>query len=522
MATEQRPSRKTLLLQIVAIAALSTVSGRLGQMLGIPPANVTAVWPPSGIALAAILRFGPRIWPGVWLGGFSVNMLSLFVVRPSLAALLLSSGMATCGMLEALVAAAALERFGDKRDPFSRVQSAVVFILISSLLCSIPSAIFGVVILRLSDYIPDAAIPVTFWTWWQGDVAGTLLIAPLLLTWTRDRPSFAALRTAFARPLRIAELALLIWLASALAWVSFGGGQPIGFLLIPLMIWAVFRFGPKGATATLCAVSGLAVGASIWGITRGTGLFFGRSQNASLLLLHAFLHTASVTTILLMAVIAERGRAEAALVEHSQTLEVRVVGRTAELGREVEERKRAEAALADHNRSLEVKVAERTAELNQINEQLEATVAERTADLRDKLVVIEQQQETLFLLSTPVLQIWDGVLVLPLVGTIDARRAAQIMEGSLGSVARYRARIFIIDITGVPFVDAEVADYLMRTARAARLLGVECMLVGISPKVAQVLVQSGADLSQVGTTYSTLQSGLLEAMRRMRYRVERA
>jgi rsbT co-antagonist protein RsbR len=81
--------------------------------------------------------------------------------------------------------------------------------------------------------------------------------------------------------------------------------------------------------------------------------------------------------------------------------------------------------------------------------------------------------------------------------------------------------VFIIDITGTPFVDAEVADYLMRTARAARLLGVECMLVGISPRVAQVLVQLGMDLSEVGKTYSTLESGLLDALRRMRYRVEK-
>ena len=157
----------------------------------------------------------------------------------------------------------------------------------------------------------------------------------------------------------------------------------------------------------------------------------------------------------------------------------------------------------------------------QMNELLEATIEERTADLRDKLLLIERQQEMLLLLSTPVIRIWDGVLVLPLVGAIDARRASQIMEAALHAIVRHRARILILDVTGAPLVDAEGADSLARTARAAALLGVECMLVGISPQAAQALVTSGTDLRHVDT-FGALQSGLEEALRRMRYRILRA
>src|SRR6185436_16329175 len=106
-----------------------------------------------------------------------------------------------------------------------------------------------------------------------------------------------------------------------------------------------------------------------------------------------FVYTAAATTFSLMAVIAERGKAEAALAEHNRSLEAKVAERTAEL--------------QQINEQLESKVAERTAELHQINEQLEATVAERTAELRAKLALIEQQQETLMLLSTPVLKLWE-------------------------------------------------------------------------------------------------------------------
>jgi response regulator RpfG family c-di-GMP phosphodiesterase len=154
------------------------------------------------------------------------------------------------------------------------------------------------------------------------------------------------------------------------------------------------------------------------------------------------------------------------------------------------------------------------------SELLEATIAQRTADLREKLSLIEQQQETLVLLSTPVLRIWDGVLVLPIIGVIDARRAEQIMDTALSAIVEQRAQILIMDITGTTVVDAEVSEYLIRTARAAGLLGVQCMLVGISPRIALALVQSGADLGKV-TTFGALQDGLEEALRRMRYIVTR-
>jgi len=157
-------------------------------------------------------------------------------------------------------------------------------------------------------------------------------------------------------------------------------------------------------------------------------------------------------------------------------------------------------------------------EIKQREEDLERAVAERTQDIEDKLRLIEEQQRAILELSTPVIRLWDGILALPLVGVIDSARAAQVMENLLGAIVAQRAGQVIIDITGVAMVDSDVAAHLMRTVEASRLLGARCILVGISPAMAQTLVQMDVDFGGV-TTAATLEEGLREAFSRMNRRV---
>jgi rsbT co-antagonist protein RsbR len=119
--------------------------------------------------------------------------------------------------------------------------------------------------------------------------------------------------------------------------------------------------------------------------------------------------------------------------------------------------------------------------------------------------------ETVRELSTPVIPVHDGVLVLPLVGTIDSVRSAQVMESLLNAIQKDRASFVIIDITGVPTVDTGVANHLLRSTRAAALLGARCVLVGVSPAVAQTLVQLGVDFGDL-VTRSDLQAGIAYAL----------
>ncbi|AUX48762.1 anti-anti-sigma factor [Sorangium cellulosum] len=140
---------------------------------------------------------------------------------------------------------------------------------------------------------------------------------------------------------------------------------------------------------------------------------------------------------------------------------------------------------------------------------LKRAEAERAA-LQEK--IIAAQQEALRELSTPLIPLADGVLAMPLVGTVDDARAAQIMEMLLAGISSQRAHTAILDITGVRAIDTHVADALTRTARAAQLLGTRVVLTGIRPEVARSLVELGADLSGI-ITLGTLQSGIAHALR---------
>ncbi len=127
--------------------------------------------------------------------------------------------------------------------------------------------------------------------------------------------------------------------------------------------------------------------------------------------------------------------------------------------------------------------------------------------------IIAAQQATLRELSTPLMPIADGVIAMPLIGAIDTMRAQQIMETLLYGVSEYRAQVAIIDITGVKVVDTQVAGALVRAARAARMLGAQVVLTGISPEIAQTLVHIGAELRDM-TTRATLQEGIDYALKR--------
>ena len=114
-------------------------------------------------------------------------------------------------------------------------------------------------------------------------------------------------------------------------------------------------------------------------------------------------------------------------------------------------------------------------------------------------------------LSTPLIPISDDTVVMPLVGTIDSRRAQQVIEGLLVGIVETRAQVAILDITGVPVVDTQVANALLRAAQAVKLLGAQVVLTGIRPEVAQTLVGLGVDLTGI-VTRSTLQSGIAFAL----------
>src|SRR6476619_7169484 len=146
------------------------------------------------------------------------------------------------------------------------------------------------------------------------------------------------------------------------------------------------------------------------------------------------------------------------------------------------------------------------------------TVAVSFVDERER--VIRQQQDSIRELSTPVLPVRERLLILPIIGILDSERARQLTEQLLAGIRTHRAKVVVIDITGAPDVDEAVANHLVRTVDAARLMGASVIITGLSPEIAQTLVTIGVDLSKMNTI-GDLQGGLEEAERLLGYRVIR-
>ncbi len=140
------------------------------------------------------------------------------------------------------------------------------------------------------------------------------------------------------------------------------------------------------------------------------------------------------------------------------------------------------------------------------------------AFIRERENIVHQQQEAIRELSTPVLQVREGMLILPIIGLIDSLRARQLTEQLLRAIRTNRAKAIVIDITGVPAVDSKIANHLLQTVDAARLMGAKVIVTGLSPEVAQALVTIGVDLTRLKTV-GDLQGGIEEADRILGYKV---
>jgi len=189
-----------------------------------------------------------------------------------------------------------------------------------------------------------------------------------------------------------------------------------------------------------------------------------------------------------------------------------------ELENEIAERRKAEEALHKIQEELEARVERRTLQLAQANAELEAEGAERLRAEQDRArlqdEVIRMQAAMLEELSTPLIPLSDAIVIMPLVGTIDSKRAEQILAVVSQGVVSRGARVAIIDITGVPTVDTHVASVLIRASQAVRLLGAEVVLTGIRSRVARALVELGVELGGL-VTRGSLQAGITYAQTRL-------
>jgi len=151
---------------------------------------------------------------------------------------------------------------------------------------------------------------------------------------------------------------------------------------------------------------------------------------------------------------------------------------------------------------------------------LEATGRSVARELEEKLTMIEHQRAAIHALSVPIIQIWDGVVTLPIVGTVDSQRASLIMNELLAAVMRTRARYAILDLTGVEAIDMATADHFLKIVQVVKLIGAEGIITGIAPAVAKTMIALGVEISHV-VTLSTLEEALKYCMKSMGYSVMR-
>ena len=168
--------------------------------------------------------------------------------------------------------------------------------------------------------------------------------------------------------------------------------------------------------------------------------------------------------------------------------------------------------------AINILIDDLTYELKQ-SKQMKESLEEQLSKIKEQQKTIVKQQEDLLELSSPVTKVWDNILILPVIGTLDSQRTQIMMENLLEKIVKTGCTYSILDITGVPTVDTQVANHLLKTVTSARLLGAECIISGISPAIAQTIVHLGIDLSSIKTK-ATLQDAMIFAMKQNKQLVD--
>jgi len=285
---------------LIAVAAAYFAAARLGLSLAFVAEQVTVVWPASGLALAVLLLFGYRFWPGIALGAFLVNWTTSTTHEPPAVAL----GIAAGNTLEAVLGAWLLRRGGRFGSSLQRLRDVLALMTFAVGLSTTVSATVGVTSLCLGGVQSWDDFAALWWLWWLGDATGDLIVAPVLLTWV------AGPRLRFERR-RIAEAAALLVTMAVVGVLIFAGpppapANPLAYTIFPFVVWAAVRFEQRG----VATVVPLALAVAIWGTVNGLGPFAGGTLQQSLIHLHLYMGVVALTALCLGAAVAERRLAE--------------------------------------------------------------------------------------------------------------------------------------------------------------------------------------------------------------------
>jgi integral membrane sensor domain MASE1 len=298
-----RHGRVARLARIGALAAAYYGAAKLGLSFAFETPSVTAIWPPTGLALAALVLGGYRLWPGVAIGAVLANS---WTGIPLLATIGISCG----NTLEALAGAYLLRRVASFRPTLERVRDVFALAVLAAAVSTAVSATIGVTSLVVTDEVAAESFASVWRVWWLGDMGGALLIAPVLLVGVTWWP--------FTRvPGRALEAIALAVATVGVSALIFSRETNLSYLVFPLLIWAALRFWQPGATAASLVVAAIAVAFT----SSDSGPFMARNPDDSLLLAQTFVGVCGVTVMLLAAITTQRRLADDALGHIARTLQ---------------------------------------------------------------------------------------------------------------------------------------------------------------------------------------------------------
>ena len=280
------------LAKVAVIAGAYYGSAKVGLDLAFATKSVTAIWPPTGIALAALVIWGRSVWPGVALGAFLAN---LWTGVPLITVL----GITTGNTLEAVVGAYLLSWVADFRPSLERLRDVLALVVLAGIISTAIAATIGVTSLIIGNEVSFDDFGSVWRVWWLGDMGGDLLVAPVLMVFAATWP----FRKLPGRGIEAIALAVSL---VGLSIIVFHQETSFAYLIFPLLIWATLRFWQPGATLAVLVVTGIAV----YYTNHGDGPFVRSDPDDSLLLAQTFFGVAALTMMSLAAVITERAHAQ--------------------------------------------------------------------------------------------------------------------------------------------------------------------------------------------------------------------
>jgi PAS domain S-box-containing protein len=295
------PGPRRTWLAFAAVAVAYIASAKVGLELSVAHGVITPVWPPTGIALAALLLFGPRLWPAVALGAFISNATSGVSAE-------VAAAIAVGNTLEAVAGAYLLRRVGF-RTSLDRARDVIALVVLGAFVSTTVSATNGVAVLAIAGSPAASPLDSAWVLWWLGDAMGDVLVAPLVLVWATRPPR------GLGRARSVEGAAVLGLLAGAGAAVFLGGLWRYPYLLFPLLVWATLRFRQLGAATGSFVLAAVGVAGVVSGLTP-----LGEDPTTDVQVFQGLLAFIAVSLLVVGATLSERVRAEKALQQANESL----------------------------------------------------------------------------------------------------------------------------------------------------------------------------------------------------------